>query len=114
MTLKRLPPAKTLEETIDAKFNALLNRLDEADVNGVKPPLNHVSGALTAAVAGVKIKRRLDEPDELGARGLYQKGAVLLEMTLAQRNAVQAPRVVQPGGAIPGDIIKHMRRHSGS
>ena len=49
-------------------------------------------------------------PDELVARGLYQKGAVILEMILAQRAAQNSPQVLR-AGAIPPGVIERARRH---
>src|SRR5207245_11617716 len=43
-------------------------------------------------------------PDELVARGLYQKGAVILEMILAQRAAQNSPQVLRAGPRPAGRI----------
>jgi len=48
--------------------------------------------------------------DELQARGLYQKGAVILEMILAQRAAQNSPQVLR-ASAVPAKLIDQARRH---
>ena len=48
--------------------------------------------------------------DELQARGLYQKGAVILEMILAQRAAQNSPQVLR-AGPIPPGLMERARKH---
>ena len=83
--------------------------------NGVPGPGPKVLGEITiklveAGPGQTQTTMTCSIPDELVARGLYQKGAVILEMILAQRAAQNSPQVLRAGPMPPG-LIERARKH---
>ena len=82
--------------------------------NGQPGPSPKILGEITIKLidvpGGTQTTMTCSIPDELVARGLYQKGAVILEMILAQRAAQNSPQVLKAGALTPG-LMERARKH---